>query len=199
MVADEVRKLAERTTKATTEINTLVNSIRQEAATAKLTTEISPEQAAKYETDADIAHGKMQGMQAVSEEARLTIRGTALRTFVELAKLDHLIYKKEVHKVLMGVSSKNSSDFASHKACRLGKWYYEGDGKECFSRLPAYSLIENPHREVHAHGRSAIESYASDDFEGTVRYLGLMEEASSVVLQHLETLARQGESNGCAV
>ena len=93
VVADEVRKLAERTSAATTEIGTLVDSIRQEAANAKISTEISPERSAKYKGDADLAHSKMQGMQAISEQARLTIRGSALRTFVELAKLDHLIYK----------------------------------------------------------------------------------------------------------
>ncbi|MDD5249464.1 MAG: methyl-accepting chemotaxis protein [Rhodocyclaceae bacterium] len=199
VVADEVRKLAERTTAATSEIGTLVNSIRQEAVKAKVSTEISPEQSAKYEGDADLAHSKMHGMRAISEQARLTIRGTALRTFVELAKLDHLIFKMEVYKVLMGVSEKSGSDFASHTGCRLGKWYYEGDGKDCFSRLPAYKQIEDPHKDVHANGRSAVDCYAAGNFDAAVDHLGKMEQASGVVLQHLETLAQQGESNGCVV
>ena len=199
VVADEVRKLAERTTMATSEIGTLVNTIRQEAMNAKVTTEVSPEQSAKYEGDAELAHSKMQGMQVVSEQARVTIRGTAMRTFVELAKLDHLIFKKEVYKVLMGVSEKTSADFANHTNCRLGKWFYEGDGKDCFSRLPAYSQIENPHKDVHAHGRSAVDCYYADDFDGAVNRLGQMEQASGLVLQHLESLALQGENYGCAV
>jgi len=199
VVADEVRKLAERTTAATADIANLVGSIRQEAANAKITTEISPEQSAKYGTDAELAHSRMDGMRAVSEQARLTIRGSALRTFVELAKLDHLIYKKEVHKVLMGVSEKTGTDFASHTACRLGKWYYEGDGKDCFSRLPEYKEIESPHKDVHAQGRLAVDCYYAGDFGNAVSHLGEMERASGMVLQHLEMLAQQGESDGCAV
>ncbi|HJW25047.1 MAG TPA: methyl-accepting chemotaxis protein [Rhodocyclaceae bacterium] len=199
VVADEVRKLAERTTTATTEISALVNAIQSEAVTAKEKTEIRPEQAAKYERDAELAHAKMEGMQESSEQARQTIRGTALRTFVELAKLDHLIYKKEVYKVLMGVSEKTAADFSSHTACRLGKWYYEGDGRECFSRLPAYGQIERPHKEVHECGRLAVDCYRSDDLQGAVNNLARMEQASAVVLQHLETLAQQGEGDGCAV
>jgi hypothetical protein len=199
VVADEVRKLAERTTSATTEISTLVNSIQNEAVNAKLTTEVSPEQSAKYESDATFAHAKMQGMQSISEQARQTIRGSALRTFVELAKLDHLIYKREVNKVLMGVSDKSSADFASHTGCRLGKWYYEGDGRECFSKMAAYNSIEAPHKDVHAHGRLAVECYYASDFAGAVTHLGKMEQASSLVLQHLESLASQCEKNTCAI
>jgi hypothetical protein len=199
VVADEVRKLAERTTAATIEIGTLVNSIKNEAVTAKLTTEVSPEQSAKYEADAVMAHTKMEELHATSEQTRLTIRGTALRTFVELAKLDHLIFKKEVCKVLMGVSQKGSADFASHTGCRLGKWYYEGEGKDCFSQLPAYRQIESPHKDVHAHGRLAVECFYADKLEDAVEHLGQMEQASSTVLQYLETLAQQGESSSCTL
>jgi hypothetical protein len=199
VVADEVRKLAERTSSATSEIGNLVSSIRSEAENAKDTTEITPEQSAKYASDAETAHAKMQNMQSVSEEAQLTIRGTALRTFVELAKLDHLIFKMEVYKVLMGVSEKTANDFASHTACRLGKWYYEGEGKDCFSRLSDYSTIENPHKEVHASGKAAVDFYYANDFDAAVLALASMEAASGQVLQRLEGLALQGESNGCAL
>ena len=199
VVADEVRKLAERTSAATTEIGNLVTSIRQGAVDAKTKTEVTPEQSARYKSDAEQARASMQGMQEMSEQARRTIHGTALRSFVELAKIDHLVFKKEVHQVLMGVSTKGAGDFASHTACRLGKWYYEGEGKECFMRLPAYGSIEGPHRDVHVHGRAAVECYLANDFDGAINHLGKMEAASQTVLEHLETLAVQGESNGCAV
>ncbi len=34
---------------------------------------------------------------------------------------------------------------SDHTLCRLGKWYYEDDGKHCFSQLPGYTEIEAPH------------------------------------------------------
>ncbi len=194
VVADEVRKLAERTTSATSEVAKLVAAIRSEAANAEQTTEITPEQSAKYDSDAQIAHNRMLEVQKVSQLAHSTIRGSTLRTFVELAKFDHLIYKMEVYKVLMGTSEKSASDFASHNACRLGKWYYEGEGKACFSHLPAYAEIEQPHKQVHINGKSAIENFHAHDLNTAVNCLQAMEQASIQVLRGLEILAQQGNT-----
>jgi hypothetical protein len=143
------------------------------------------------------ANVSVQQMREISDQARSTIRGSALRTFVEVAKVDHLVYKLEIYKVMMGVSSKTAEDFASHTACRLGKWYYEGDGKECFSRLPAYQAIEMPHKDVHAHGRKAVEGFYEQDFSTSTSHAESMEAASKIVLQELENLALQGEGGAC--
>jgi len=197
VVADEVRKLAERTTGATADISTLVTTIQAETANAKTAMSVSPEQSAAFENDAKVATSTMQSLIDTSSTARATIRGTALRTFVEVAKVDHLIYKLEIYKVLMGLSQKTAEDFASHTACRLGKWYYEGDGRECFSRLPAYAGIEPPHKQVHAAGRNAVAQYRAGQHQDAVQSVEAMEQASTLVLHELENLAQQGEGNGC--
>ena len=196
VVADEVRKLAERTAKATGEIGELVGTIRQSSESARNTTEISPEQRTRYAADAEAAHAKMESLQGVSAKAQGTIRTAALRTFVELAKLDHLIYKLEVFKVLMGTSTRTADSFASHTECRLGKWYYEGDGHDSFARQPAFTAIETPHRNVHASGRAAVELHADGNFDAAVEQLARMEAASSEVLALLEALASENERNG---
>jgi predicted nucleic acid-binding Zn-ribbon protein len=195
VVADEVRKLAERTTGATADISKLVRNIQDEAASAKSAIDISPEQSAAFESDAVNATSTMQALIETSGSTRSAIRGTALRTFVEVAKIDHLIYKLEIYKV-MGLSEKTAAEFASHTACRLGKWYYEGDGRECFSRLAAYGKIEAPHKDVHAAGREAVVQYLAGEHQAAVRNIETMEHASSLVLQELENLALQGEDQG---
>ncbi len=194
VVADEVRKLAERTTGATADISKLVTTIQAEAASAKSAMEISPEQSAAFESDAVTANSTMQALIETSGSARSAIRGTSLRTFVEVAKIDHVIYKLEIYKVMMGLSQKSADDFASHTACRLGKWYYEGDGRECFSQLSAYGRIEAPHKQVHAAGRAAVVHYLAGQFQDSVRDIEAMENASTVVLQELENLALEGET-----
>jgi len=194
VVADEVRKLAERTTKATAEISGLVQSIQQETAHAKTQIEVSPQQAAAFDADAKVATGSMAELHAVSEKLQHVITASSLRTFVEVAKVDHLIYKAEIYKVFMGMSDKNADDFSSHTACRLGKWYYEGEGKGLFASYSGYREIEAPHKAVHASGKAAVECYRSGDPLTGLGYITEMENASRQVLEDLEKLAASGES-----
>jgi len=194
VVADEVRKLAERTTKATSEISGLVQSIQQETAHAKVQIEVSPQQAASFDADAKMATGSMAELHSVSEKLQHVIKASSLRTFVEVAKVDHLIYKSEIYKVFMGLSDKSAADFSSHTGCRLGKWYYEGDGKDLFAGYSGYKEIESPHKAVHANGKSAVECYRSGDFMNGLNYVTEMENASRHVLEELEKLASSGES-----
>jgi hypothetical protein len=118
-----------------------------------------------------------------------------LRAFVELAKLDHLIFKFEIYKVFFGLSEKTSDDLANHTACRLGKWYYEGDGRDCFSKLPGYSEVEPPHKRVHEHGRAAVAAFRAGNIGASVDGLSNMEKASMEVLAQLERMASSGEND----
>jgi hypothetical protein len=47
--------------------------------------------------------------------------------FMSLAKLDHVLWK--VNTYLSVNMNEPAFDFVDHHNCRLGKWYYEGDGK----------------------------------------------------------------------
>ena len=71
----------------------------------------------------------MRQLLTLSSNMEQAIAGSALRGFCELAKVDHLLYKFRVYKVLFGISDENKSQFASHTICRLGKWYTRETGK----------------------------------------------------------------------
>ena len=192
-VPDEVRKLAERTGKATGDISNLVHAMQQETAQARAQIEVTPEQLASYDRDAASAKSCMKGLLDASEHTRGAIHHIALRSFVELAKLEHLTFKAEIYKVFLGLSNKSPDEFSSHTMCRLGKWYYEGDGKALFSNLSIFKNIEAPHKEVHTEGREAIERFLEQDFVAALNHALNMEAASRIVLDDLENLASQGE------
>jgi hypothetical protein len=142
-----------------------------------------------------MAHNGMKGLMDVSGRLIETVAATALRSFVETAKIDHLVYIMEVYKVFLGLSDKSANDFASHTTCRLGKWYYEGDGKGCFSKLPGYQETEPPHMEVHRYGREAVQHQHAGEYARGLEQLGKMEAASMAVLKHLEAMAAAGNND----
>ncbi len=189
VVADEVRKLAERTRNATNEIATLVSTIQTE-------TQQTKDQMVKWSGESELlnkegaeASASMKNILSLSLEMGSMASASRFRSFAELLKVDHLIFKFETYRVLMGRSEKTPDDFPNDHRCRLGKWYYEGDGRESFSRIPAFLELETPHRTVHESAQKALNAYLSKDFSSIPEQLSRMEQSSLRVLEILEQLA----------
>ncbi len=195
VVADEVRKLAERTTTATSEISQLVSDIQKETANVKTQVEVSPQEAMEFQRDGHQAVDSMRELMRLSFQMKKAIGSTALRSFIEVAKVDHLVYKFEIYKVFLGTSIKKPEEFASHEGCRLGKWYYEGEGRHCFSALAGYKEMEEPHQRFHRLGVEAVTHYHAGRYQAGLDAIAEMEKASFKVLETLEIIAESGKEN----
>ena len=194
VVADEVRKLAERTSHATSEISTLVASIQDEILSAKTQMETEAGQSESFSQQGEAATESLHDLLNLSHKMEGAIAASALRSFVELAKVDHLIFKFDVYKIFMGLSQKSSAALGTHTECRLGQWYYEAQNKSTYSGLAGYQQLEQPHRAVHTHGLAAIEHLRNDAHESALSALTDMERASMQLIVELEHLAQAGES-----
>jgi hypothetical protein len=189
VVADEVRKLAERTAKATKDIDGLVTGIRRDSSLAKSAMETLAETADKYSERGNAATEDMNRLIHLARKMEEVIAGSALKSFVELAKVDHLVFKFRIYLGLFGMEQIDPQQVASHTSCRLGKWYYEGEGREHFSRLEGYREIEAPHVEVHRFGIEALKSRLAGDNTAMLRQVEAMEKASFLVLENLQRMA----------
>ncbi|PMZ93839.1 chemotaxis protein [Pseudomonas sp. FW305-17] len=195
VVADEVRTLARRTADATAEIGTLVSAIRADSAQSRGHIACLAEHSSSYSGVGQSAASTMRQLLDMSTVAEGSAAVSALRSFCELAKLDHLIYKFRVYKVLFGVSQERGSDFTDHTHCRLGKWYREGDGALHYAHLAGYKEIDAPHAAVHRCAFDAIDAHASGDTTAMLKAVAEMESASLAVQEGLERVVASGEQS----
>jgi len=189
VVADEVRNLSHRTNDATKEIEEQVCKIQH--ATTQVRQQMK-RMAEWMEELSKIGAQTTTQMHATFELAQHlgeTMESSSIRGFVELIKTDHLIYKFQIYQILMGLSDKKIEDFADHTTCRLGKWYYDGEGGQRWSNLPAFRNLEQPHKEVHRWGIEALKNHRARKMPEVIDALGKMESASIEVMECLDRLA----------
>lgn len=147
VVADEVRKLADRTNKAVNEINISLQSMKQDVDSMSDQFINIQEGIVNSNELVHVIHNCLADDSANMKHSFEGMGFTNDRLFMSLAKLDHILWK--VNTYYSAVTMKEQFKFVDHHNCRLGKWYYEGDGKENFSKTSHYSRLEGPHATVH--------------------------------------------------
>lgn len=193
VVADEVRKLAERTQKATKEIEIVIQSMQQDTSEIETDTEQLSEIVIKTKDEVSQMSGKMEVFQRNASRSVYEIMDISNYIFSNLAKIDHVIYKNNVYAFLFG----QESDFKAvdHHGCRLGKWYDSGVGKQEFGTLKSYGRLEKPHSTVHAQANALI----ADCGDGKMlcsrhqieQRIKAIEEASVEVFEALDVLVSE--------
>lgn len=191
VVADEVRALAQKANSASSEITRLVGNITQRTAVADSDIRGMAEQSQDLVSSTNEVSGAVTEVVDLSHKMHQIVSRTAAETFIETVKLDHVVWKTEVYKRLLGLSSKPASEFADHTQCRLGKWYFEGDGRQFYSDSSSFRLLDGPHKGVHDSGLQALALMEKDDCEGALGALADMEEYSARVLDLLSQLANE--------
>ena len=145
VVADEVRKLAERTQKATSEVEVNINLLKQNAngmfAQSEKLEEITNDSNEKLE-NFKVA---MKGLIEESIKSKNRVLNVTQTTFTGLAKLDHIAFKVSGYKAIFDDKYEELGD---HESCRLGHWLASNGGK-LFGHTQAYSKINTPHATVH--------------------------------------------------
>jgi predicted nucleic acid-binding Zn-ribbon protein len=195
VVADEVRALATRAREASKQISDLVGNIQNETENASDIMKGVTNDTSEFGIRVETVVNEMHTMLGLSTAMEKTISASSLRGFTEIAKLDHIVWKFEIYRVMMGLSDKRSSNLTTHKECRLGKWYFEGEGVDKFSQLKGYREIAAPHQTVHEQGALAIDALAKQDFVATISALDKMEQASMSVIKNLELMIESAEKN----
>ncbi len=193
VVADEVRTLASKTADATEEIKEFVSRIAAHSGETQENFSGIAESMTMMDTSVSTISGVIDEVVELANKMSSVISSSTANAFLDTVKLDHVLYKMDIYRGIFGITDKAIDDYPDHTACRLGKWYYEGEGLH-LKELSGYKQMELPHKQVHEHGSRALKRHLSGDHDGTIESLSKMEKASFAVLDQLDHLSHDYES-----
>ncbi len=139
-------------------------------------------------------NGKISHTIIENKDSLSNIAATNDEIFMSLAKLDHIVWK--VNTYISILEEKPTFKFVDHHNCRLGKWYYEGEGHNHFSKLNSFSKIESVHSQVH-NGTKQIFNFLDDvelNIDKIIDGAHAMEKASSGVFRGLDEILNEKKS-----
>lgn len=179
VVADEVRKLAERTQKATSEVEANISVLKQNSVGMLENSERVEEYAQDSSRRLDEFKQVMAQLIRNVEKIKRDTQMISYEIFTDMAKIDHMIFKANAYEA--GFEGKVEKTFGDHHNCALGKWYEMGDGKTAFGSNEGYAKMLEPHKQVHEQIQKAMELLKADPVknqENILEYFKAAEKAS---------------------
>lgn len=190
-VANEVQQLSDKTREASESIGSAIERIA--ASTGEVESAMT--------STLDRSESVHEAMSTFYQDLEKTIRAnrssishiseTNDQIFMSLAKLDHILWK--VNTYLSVLYWNETLKFVDHHHCRLGKWYYEGDGKKHFAHLRLYRDLEEPHAMTHEGTKEVLDQINAGDKELSTILDGIkkMEKGSEGVFDGLDAILRE--------
>ena len=188
VVADEVRKLAERTQKATSEVEANISVLKQNSISMLENSEKIESYSSDSHEKLDLFNKTLQDMIYNVEKIREGSDRTSQELFTNMAKIDHMIYKNYTYSSTL--EGKIDAGLSDHNACELGKWYVH-EGKDIFGHLSSYKTLDTHHKHVHENISKAMHLLGKDSVQHADEIITLFkdtEEASKNLFNTLDEL-----------
>ncbi len=199
VVADEVRKLAERTSKATSEIEISISSLQQDANEMRSNSDTISEIAESSNSVIHEFEHTFKELNSLAKESSISAVKVQNRLFTTLIKVDHIIFKSNAYTTVL--ESDTSATLHSHTECSMGKWYLN-EGKEMFGDTRAFKELDAPHKRVHDAAFKNLTFVADgstlkyDNPKTLVENFKEMEDASNIVYAKLDDMLDEFNQKG---
>jgi len=181
VVADEVRKLAERTQKATSEVELSINQLKQN------TSEIQ-DISAKFIENTDNVNQKLVGF--FEELDHIIVNSQKISNITEnienevgigTGKLDHILFKLQAYSAIINNETVTLGD---ENSCRFGKWFAANQVK-IKDDTRTISNLGTHHAIVHQKSKEAVELWRKDEYQKAIDTMKTVEHSSEVGFEEL--------------
>ena len=159
VVADEVKALSRRTKEAAIEVTDTINGFSARVRETVLRAETSNQLASQV---GEVVTGFRARFDTFSSGAGQTMEAVATakdQAFNALIKVDHIVFKQNGYISLDTSAAQEESlraVAAGPRECRLGQWYYHGEGAQCFGHTAGFRALESPHLRIHEAVQQAV-------------------------------------------
>jgi len=181
VVADEVRKLAERTQKATQEVEININGLKQNSNSMMEISTTFMEETANVIDILDVFGENIEKVVDNSQEIKHKTQNLTNELHVSNGKIDHIALKLNGYQSMMYDKPVN---IGNANSCRFGKWFNQvaHDFLKGNSLLPS---ITKHHVSVHENLIKAIEAKKKDNFKDAISAMKKVENSSEVGFEEL--------------
>jgi methyl-accepting chemotaxis protein len=191
VVADEVRKLAERTQKATQEVEININGLKQNSnSMMEISTTFMDETAKVME----ILHEFKVNINKVVENSQEITKNTQDLTnelHVSNGKIDHIALKLTGYKAIFNDETPSIPD---ENSCRFGKWFSEAS-KVLLKNSSLLGSINNHHKAVHQGIKKAIELHKNGKDDESVNAMKNVEHSSDIGFKELLRAVKESHNS----
>jgi methyl-accepting chemotaxis protein len=174
VVADEVRKLAERTQKATQEVEININGLKQNSNSMMEISNTFMNETSQVMQALEGFKTNIDQVVKNSEEIRNNTQNLTNELHVSNGKIDHIALKLDGYKAILHNESVNIPD---ENSCRFGRWFSEVSSS-LLKGSPLLNSISNHHRVVHQGIKKALELHKKGDVAATIKEMKNVEVSS---------------------
>jgi len=191
VVADEVRKLAERTQKATQEVEININGLKQNSNSMMEISNTFLEETSKVMENLDTFNENIDKVVSNSAEIKNKTQNLTNELHVSNGKIDHISLKLQGYKALIDGVEVTIND---ENSCRFGRWFSEVS-KTLLKGNSHLNSISQHHTAVHQGLKHAIEYNKNGNPEAAVAEMEKVEHSSEVGFEELLGAVKDSEQH----
>ncbi len=187
VVADEVRKLAERTQKATQEVEININGLKQNSNSMMEISSTFMDETTKVTDTIDVFSENIQKVVENSNEIKNRTQNLTNEFNVSNGKIDHIALKIIGYK---SITNKKVTEIPDENSCRFGKWFSEVANTLLKGNALVPSVTKH-HQVVHQEIKQAMQENVEGNLDAALESLKKVENSSEVGFEELLSAVKE--------
>jgi len=181
VVADEVRKLAERTQKATQEVEISIGQLKQNTSEIQDVAELFRENTESMNSRLESFFEDLHFVISNSHRIHDVTENISNEVGIGTGKLDHILFKLQGYNVFINNASETLID---EHSCRFGKWFMKNKDK-IKDDTQTISSLSKHHAIVHQKTQEAVNLWKDKEYKHAIEVMSTVEYSSETGFEEL--------------